>query len=115
KAFKNSSKFGISLRVNQNLLRIRQQLIRLKLLFPLMIIDSEDDIQENAVKMSVQLIGYNCYKNNVRKFIGESTQLLSYEITQQTAKTGGNYITENHKEYFRMLRNSLGGGLIVGV
>ena len=114
KAFKNSSKYGISLRVNQNLLRIRQQLVRLKVLFPLMVVDSETDIAENAVKMSVQLIRYNCYKNNVRKFIAESTQLLSYEITQHTAKTGGHYITENRKEYFVMLRNSLGGGLIVG-
>lgn len=115
KAFKNSSKFGISLRVNQNLLRIRQQLVRLKVLFPLMIVDSETDIEENAVKMSVQLIKYNCYKNNVRKFIAESTQLLSYEITQHTAKTGGHYITENRREYFIMLRNALGGGLIVGI
>lgn len=115
KAFKNSSKFGISLRVNQNLLRIRQQLERLKVLFPLIIVDSEDDIEDNAVKMSVQLINYNCYKNNVRKFISESTQLLSYEITQHTAKTGGHYITENRTEYFRMLRNSLGGGLVVGI
>ncbi len=114
KAFKNSSKYGISLRVNQNLLRIRQQLTRLKVLFPLMIVDSEADITDNAVKMSLQLIRYNCFKNNVRKFINESTQLLSYEITQHTAKTGGHYITENRKEYFVMLRNALGGGLIVG-
>ena len=115
KAFKNSSKFGISLRVNQNLLRIRQQLVRLKVLFPLMVVDTQTDLEDNAVKMSVQLINYNCYKNNVRQFIGESTQLLSYEITQHTAKTGGNYITENRREYFKMLRNSLGGGLIVGI
>jgi len=115
KAFKNSSKFGISLRVNQNLLRIRQQLVRLKVLFPLIIVDAETDIKDNAVKMSVQLINYNCYKNNVRQFIAESTQLLSYEITQHTAKTGGNYITETRKEYLVMLKNSLGGGLIVGM
>jgi site-specific recombinase len=115
KAFKNSSKFGISLRVNQNLLRIRQQLVRLKVLFPLIIVDAETDIKDNAVKMSVQLINYNCYKNNVRQFFAESTQLLSYEITQHTAKTGGNYITETRKEYLVMLKNSLGGGLIVGI
>lgn len=115
KAFKNSSKYGISLRVNQNLLRIRQQLVRLKVLFPLIIVDKAVDIEKNAVKMSVQLINYNCYKNNVRQFIAESVQLLSYEITQHTAKTGGHYITENRVEYFKMLRNSLGGGLIVGI
>lgn len=115
KAFKNSSKFGISLRVNQNLLRIRQQLVRLKVLFPLMIVDTPEDIPDNAIKMSVQLIHYNCFKNNVRKFFAESTQLISYEITQHTAKTGGHYITENRREYFIMLRNALGGGLIVGI
>jgi site-specific recombinase len=88
KAFKNCSKFGISLRVNQNLLRIRQQLVRLKVLFPLIIVDAETDIKDNALKMSIQLINYNCFKNNVRQFFAESTQLLSYEITQHTAKTG---------------------------
>ena len=115
KAFKNSSKYGISLRVNQNLLRIRQQLERLKVLFPLMVVEQESDIKDNAVNMSVRLIHYNCFKNNVRKFISDSTQLLSYEITQHTAKSGSYYITENRREYFIMLRNSLGGGLIVGL
>ena len=114
KAFKNSNKFGISLRVNQNLLRIKQQLERLKVLFPLMIVNSEDDIRDNAIKMSVQLINYNCYKSNLRKFIAESTQLLSYEITQHTAKTGEHYITKSKSEYFTMLKNSLGGGVVVG-
>jgi len=115
KAFKNSSKFGISLRVNQNLLRIRQQLERLKVLFPLMIVNQPSDATDNAIKMSLQLINYNCYKNKVRKFIADSTQLLSYEITQHTAKTGEHYITENRKEYLKMLKNALGGGFIVGI
>jgi site-specific recombinase len=65
--------------------------------------------------LALHLIKYNCYKNNVRKFISESTQLISYEITQHTAKTGEHYITESRKEYFKMFRTALGGGLIVGV
>lgn len=43
KAFANSSKYGISLRVNQNLLRIRQQLYRLKVLIPLLVVDREEN------------------------------------------------------------------------
>jgi site-specific recombinase len=39
KAFHNSSKYGISLRVNQNLLKIRQQLVRLKFLISLLTIE----------------------------------------------------------------------------
>lgn len=113
-AFKNSSKYGISLRVNQNLLRIRQQLERLNILLPLLAVDNSNDEKRNGIKLALLLIKYNCYKNNVRKFIGESTQLISYEITQHTAKTGEHYITEGKREYFRMLRTAIGGGFIVG-
>lgn len=115
KAFHNSSKYGISLRVNQNLLKIKQQLERLKFLFPLLIVDKESQKKNNGIALALQLIKYNCYKNNVRKFIGESTQLISYEITQHTAKTGEHYITESRKEYFKMFRTALGGGFIVGI
>ena len=115
KAFSNSSKYGISLRVNQNLLRIRQQLERLKVLLPLLIIENKKEEKRNGIFLALELIKYNCYKNNVRKFIAESTQLISYEITQHTAKTGEHYITENRREYFKMFKAALGGGLIVGI
>lgn len=115
KAFHNSSKYGISLRVNQNLLKIRQQLERLKFLISLLKVDSEKDKKNNGIILASRLIKFNCYKNNVRKFIAESTQLISYEITQHTAKTGEHYITESRKEYFKMFRTALGGGLIVGI
>ena len=115
KAFHNSSKYGISLRVNQNLLKIRQQLKRLKFLISLLIVDSEKDKKNNGIIVASRLIKFNCYKNNVRKFVAESTQLISYEITQHTAKTGEQYITEGRNEYFKMFKTALGGGLIVGI
>ncbi|MES2573439.1 MAG: recombinase [Bacteroidota bacterium] len=115
KAFHNSSKYGISLRVNQNLLKIKQQLARLKFLVSLFIVDNEIDKKNNGILLALQLIKFNCYKNNVRKFISESTQLISYEITQHTAKTGEKYITETRSEYFKMFRNAMGGGFVVGI
>lgn len=114
KAFQNSSKFGISLRVNQNLLRIKQQLYRLGVLLPLLVIDKLEDKRTKSIELAIKLIKYNCQKTNVRKLINESTQLLSYEITQHTAKTGEHYITESKTEYFKMLYAALGGGLVVG-
>lgn len=114
KAFQNSSKFGISLRVNQNLLRIKQQLYRLGVLLPLLVIDKPEEKRSKSIALAVKLIKYNCQKTNVRKLINESTQLLSYEITQHTAKTGEHYITESKTEYFKMLYAALGGGLVVG-
>ena len=114
KAFRNSSKYGISLRVNQNLLKIKQQLERLKFLISLLKVEKEEDKKNNGILMGLQLIKFNCYKNNVRQFIAESIQLISYEITQHTAKTGEKYITENRNEYFKMFWNASGGGIIVG-
>lgn len=115
KAFANTSKYGISLRVNQNLLRIRQQLHRLKVLMPLLVVDFEENKKNNGIQLALKLIKYNCYKNDVRGLISESTQLLSYEVTQHTAKTGEKYITESKSEYFKMFKAALGGGLIVGI
>ncbi|MBD3582101.1 site-specific recombinase [Flavobacterium selenitireducens] len=114
RAFANSSKYGISIKVNQNLLKIRQQLERLKVMMPLLAVDDQRNRKQNSIALGLQLIRYNGFKNNVRKFVSESTQLISYEITQHTAKTGEHYITETSGGYFKMLRSALGGGLIVG-
>lgn len=114
RAFLNSSKFGISLSVNQSLLRIRQQLVRIKELLPLLVIDSPEGKKRNSTLVLIRLIRYNCYKNNIRKLFLESTQLISYEITQHTAKSGQKYITDGYKEYFSMFYKAIGGGFIVG-
>jgi len=114
-AFRNSDKYGISLRVNQNLLRIRQQLQRLDTLLPLLLIETTEDGKQHTIELAMDLITYNCNKTNVRKLINESTQLLSYEVTQHTAKTGEHYITKDRKEYFRMFWRAFGGGAVVGV
>ncbi|WLD23896.1 recombinase [Flavobacterium dauae] len=113
-AYKNSSVFGITLKVNQSLLRIRQQLDRIKILIDFLVVDKTQDRLTNTIKLSLKLIEYNCYKNNISKLIAESTQVVSYEITQYTAKTGEHYITETAKEYFSMFKASLGAGLVVG-
>lgn len=114
KAFLNSTEFGISLRVNQSLLRIQQQLNRLGVLLPFLVVDNGKDKGVNSLRLAMRLIRYNCKKNNVSKLISESTQTISYEITQHTAKTGEHYITQTKTEYFRMLLTAMGGGLIVG-
>lgn len=113
-AFKNSSNFGITLKVNQALLRIRQQLQRIRILMPFLVVNEPKDKVINSIQLSLQLIEYNCYKNNVSKLFAESTQVIANEITQYTAKTGEHYITETAREYFKMFKAALGGGLIVG-
>lgn len=113
-AFNNSSNFGISIRVNQNLLRIQQQLRRIESLLQVFILKSDEHKRKQAVFLGLKLIGYNCKRNNLRRLIKDSTQTIAYEITKHTAKTGEHYITHSKKEYRKMFLTAMGGGLIVG-
>lgn len=115
KAFSNAYQFGISLTANQSLLKIKQQLDRFKQMLNFLLVDTEQDKKVKTLQLAMQLISLNCMKNNIKKLIGDSTQLISYEITQHTAKTGEHYITSSKKEYFKMFYTAGGGGLIVGV
>ncbi len=112
-AFANSHKFGISIKVNQSLLRLRQQLERIKEVLPLLVLEDAADAGHQTIAFGMQLIRYNCNKTNVRKLVSEGTQQLSYEITQHTAETGEHYITTSVSEYWKMLWSACGGGLIV--
>ncbi|MDR0229133.1 MAG: site-specific recombinase [Flavobacteriaceae bacterium] len=115
-AFKNSSKYGISIKVNQSLLRLRQQLQRVEVLISLLVVDESNPSsrKEKTIDLARRLIKYNCYKYNVTGLIKESTQLLSYEITQHTAKTGEHYITSSASEYWHMFKGAMGAGIVVG-
>lgn len=113
-AYKNTSKYGITMRVNQGLLRLNQQLARVKILIDLLVISQKRDKTDNTICMALKLIEYNCYKNNIRSFIKESTQTVTYEITQFNASTGEKYITDTPKQYLKMFGASLGAGFIVG-
>lgn len=114
-AFSNSHRFGISIKVNQSLLRIRQQLERIKTILSFLVINEAQEKMTKTIAFAQTLIDYNCRKSNIRKLVGQSTQLLAYEITHHTAQTGEHYITSSKKEYWRMFRSACGGGIIVGV
>ncbi|ERJ59369.1 hypothetical protein [Sphingobacterium paucimobilis] len=113
-AFANSHQFGISLKVNQSLLRIRQQLERIKEILSFLVIDTLPHKVEKTILLAITLIGYNSRKTNVRKLVNQSTQLLAYEITHHTAQTGEHYITSGRKDYWHMFFSACGGGFIVG-
>lgn len=114
-AYKNTQKFGISIRVNQYLLRMHQQLNRVKDLVDMMISWKDQSNAERFTEFGVFLININYKKNNIRELLNKSTQRVAFEITQHKAKTGEHYITKGKVEYNKMLRASIGGGGIVGL
>ena len=114
KAFKNACKFGISSKINQSLLKIRQQLRRIQDIIPILVVDNEEDILNNSKNLVSNTLKYNSHRNNVRELIDDSTRLISHLITSHTAETGTHYIATSPKEYLKMFWKASGGGIIVG-
>ncbi|MFC6267413.1 recombinase [Frigoriflavimonas asaccharolytica] len=113
-AFKNSSKYGISNKTNQTLLRIKQQINRLKDIISLLLINKDEDVLNNSKTLVYNILEYKSRKNNIAELFDDSTLLISHLITNHTAETGTKYISSNYKEYFKMLYKASGGGMIVG-
>ncbi|MDL1913451.1 MAG: recombinase [Bergeyella sp.] len=113
-AFKNSSLYGISGKINQSLIKIRQQLQRIKDILPLLVADGKEDISRNSQVLFLNILEYKSHKNNLREFADESTRLLSHLITNHTAETGSHYITSSAKDYVKMFWKASFGGVIVG-
>ncbi|ASW73113.1 recombinase [Chryseobacterium piperi] len=113
-AFKNSSKYGISGKINQSLLKIRQQTDRIYEILKLLVINNEEDIIIKSKQLIFNIVSYKSHKNNISELINDSTRLISHLITNHTAETGSHYITSTRKEYMKMFYKASGGGIIVG-
>ncbi len=113
-AFKNSAKYGISGKINQALLKIRQQTERIYEIVQLLVIDSEEDVLIKSKQLVFNILNYKSHKNNIADLINDSTRLISHLITNHTAEAGTHYITSNRKEYMTMFYKASGGGIIVG-
>ncbi|WP_265429359.1 recombinase [Chryseobacterium sp. YIM B08800] len=113
-AFKNSSKYGISGKINQSLLKIRQQTQRISEIVNLLIIDQPEDVVIKSKQLIFNILSYKSHKNNISDLINGSTRLISHLITNHTAETGSHYITSSRKQYMKMFYKASGGGIIVG-
>jgi len=114
KAFRNSAKYGITLSLSQRLLKVRQELRRFAVLIDYLTLDQESEALSKSVDFGLRLIKFHCLKNTISKLINDSTQSIAYEITQHSAKTGEHYITSGRRDYLKMFKTAMGGGLIVG-
>jgi len=113
-AFKNSYKYGISGKINQSLLKIRQQVQRIYEIVQLLVIDGEKDVLINSKQLVFNILRYKSHKNNISDLINDSTRMISHLITNHTAETGAHYITSTRKQYMTMFYKASGGGIIVG-
>lgn len=114
KAFKNAALYGISPKTNQSLLRISQQLRRIEDILNLLKINSEEEVSHRSLELIRNVLRYKSTRNDISSLIGDSTNIISHQITTHAAVSGVHYITSNLKGYMLMFWRASGGGIIVG-
>ena len=75
-AFKNASKYGISNKINQSLLKIRQQLERVSIILNLLVIDNPDDYLKKSRQLFFSILDFKSHKNNISDLVSDSTRLI---------------------------------------
>lgn len=111
---RNKNKFGASLKLTSLMIRLNQNISRIKRLLRL-VIQQEGKIPfEEEVNLLRELVKAENKKHSVKDFFQENLSLLAFQVTENAGNTGEHYITTTRKEYWKMLLSASGGGLIVG-
>lgn len=113
RAYRNSAKYGIGLRVNQDLMLLERMLSRLEAVLNTIAVDPMRDGRTATVDMVRSLVYTSSGSTRVLGFLDRSTQIIAREITQHSGRKGEHYITTTRADYVKMLRTALGGGLVV--
>lgn len=114
-AYGHAARFGMTMRLNQQLMRMQQMLDRLEVVLQILAIDASRTPASKRVQLLKQLASFSSGSTRISAFLYASTQVVALEITQHTGRTGEHYITSSHQEYRRMLMTALGGGALVAV
>ena len=111
---KNKRKFGTDLHFSYQLLRLSQNIDRLKSLLKLVSKSADQAYFEGESDLFKILVKAVNRKNSIKDHIEDNVNLLAFQITEHAGKTGEHYITNTSKEWLKMWFSSMGGGLIVG-
>lgn len=110
---KDRQKYGVGLRITYFILRITQNIERLKLVLKLLKAPDKNTRQKIAISLFKEVIFAENKKYSLRKHFSDNLGFLAYKIMEHTSKTGEHYITSNKKEYINLFKAALGGGFIV--
>lgn len=112
--WKFAAKNGSSVSLTYHLLRIKQHIDRLKILFDL--IDTKPEAQHSLTLLAFfrQLVEAENNKYSIRDVLSDTTELLALQVTEHASQTGEHYISETRREWLSMFRSAAGAGVVVG-
>ncbi|WP_410499286.1 site-specific recombinase [Chitinibacter sp. S2-10] len=112
KVWKYASRHGASVSLTYHLLRLKQHIDRMKLLFELL--DPQVSHGDALIRLFKALVKAENRKNSVRDVFSENTELLALQITEHASHTGEHYTSESRSEWLQMFKSAAGAGVIVG-
>jgi site-specific recombinase len=104
--------YGTSLAQTYILTRLQQQIDRLFIILDVLDSDNHFNTERFVDYFKMVVHNENC-KNSIKEFLSENTSYLAYQIAEHGGRTGEKFITTTRKEFWRMFRSAMGGGIII--
>jgi site-specific recombinase len=111
----NKQTYGTSLRLTRMTRRLLQQLQRLELLVRLVHPRDSHDLARSLAPLLQALVEGEQAGHRVGRLVGQSIDLVAYQITEHTARKGEKYVAHTPRAYWGFLVASIGGGALVAV
>ncbi|NJO03681.1 MAG: site-specific recombinase [Bacteroidia bacterium] len=108
------NEYGITLHITYTILRLEQNIDRIKKLLHLLAYDAEQNGLGKEVHFFKEMVSLECDQTNLRKYLEQNINLMAFQITEHASKKGAHYISNNRREYWRMLISAAIGGFMVG-
>lgn len=106
---------GASLGLTYRLMKIQQIIHRMEQLLDLMDTIFGNWKPKPAVDLFMEITLAEIQRFNLSRFLGHNVEMLAYQVTEHTGKTGEHYITKTRDEWVDMFRSAAVGGVIVAM
>jgi len=106
---------GASLGLTYRLMKIQQIIHRIDQLLDLMEAVFGEWSQKPALDLFMEITLAEIQRFNLTRFIGHNVEMLAYQVTEHTGKTGEHYITKTRDEWVDMFRSAALGGVVVAL
>lgn len=110
---KKKNMFGISFKLTNYLIRLRQNLKRLRYLLYLATSHNDPLLFQEETHILQELIRSQNLKKDLRQHFSRHMEMMAHQIVENTSMTGENYVTSTPMSYLKMFISSCGGGFIV--
>jgi site-specific recombinase len=111
--YKHKDQFGISLKMTVLIRKLEKYFDRLKNLLEWIQAEKIEDKALISAIILKEVVKTQNTKNSLRKHFKSNLEFISFKIVENTSKSGELYIASTKREYWKLFRRALGGGVIV--